>query len=1141
MITDLRKLNSSNRGTPITRSTMNAVLKIILSGAVVACSSALFASSNDPQSLQYEEVTIEEGFRNPPSDAKPRTWLHAMSGNMSKVGMTKDLEAIAAAGQGGVLLFNVANGIPYGDVPYASDEHHSIITHAAAESERLGLSFGVHNCDGWTSSGGPWVTPEQSMKMVTWSETLVEGGDVDVVLSQPTTHEGFYRDIAVLAYPAFDTEIVDAAAKAVVTASDPNFDIGMVTDGIDGDATTLNKRGDGKAWLMFDYGEEREIGAYYFYYKGNSESGILETSNDGVNFTQVKEVKKLSRIGKKKRIFNDQFEPIKARYFRFSFDKSIPVREVKLSLTRPFKNYIGYSGLGNPGSYLDILNPADSSQVIQRESLLDISHSLADGGKLKTTLPKGKWMVLRFGYTSTGAHNWPASKWGLGLECDKFSRPAMKAHFDAFSQKVIDNAKEVAPNAMQYIEIDSYEMGGQNWTDGFASIFEREKGYDIIPFLPLFAGRYVESPEAVAGVAFDLNEVYCDLMTQNYFRYFTELCHENGLKSYIEPYGAGPVSPLDISEFIDLPMTEFWQGRKSQKRLTGTIHGAHVYGKNVISAEAFTARPEVNWKNHPALAKTWGDMAWVAGVNEFMYHRFVHQANTHVEPGLTMGFWGSHFDRTQTWWMNAGVEWFGYHARGSHLLRHGHHAADVLVFVGDIPHKDGYKRNDLAYELPLGINYDCTNANALKDRFSIQNKKLVLPEGNGYSHLVLQESRLMTLATLRRLKEIVDAGVPVIGKKPLRLPGYAVSKKEEREFKKLCDSIWSQPNCVVDFDFSALQPDFAVAGLEKDFIHRRSDDADVYFFYNEEEQPVSYECSFRVANKIPELWDATTGEIKRLARFKSDGDTTRVWLDLEGLESAFVIFRESAGSLASVVAAEAGAELMMTDSNSVSVRTDKEEATSITWSNGVETQIPATRFPDVVALNTDWTVEFLEKHHFASREHFAGLKDWKDHENEDIRYYSGTAIYRKSFDLPESPRGDLRYVLDLGSVDIVAEVAVNGRDVGVLWIAPFELDITDFLREGENALEIEITNQWANRLIGDENYPRHDEYVPTGYNPSPDSRMPDWYINNEPMPAGPRTTFSSHNFYKQGDALEPSGLKGPVAIRYERVVEVSIP
>ncbi|MGB5942930.1 MAG: glycosyl hydrolase [Leeuwenhoekiella sp.] len=1083
---------------------------------------------------------LRERFENPPQSAKPKTWMHAMSGNMSKVGMTRDLEAIAAAGQGGVLLFNIANGIPYGNVPYNSEEHHEIIAHAAKECERLDLSFGVHNCDGWTSSGGPWIKPEDSMKMVVYTEEVVEGGrEISLPLTQPATLEGFYKDIAVLAYPALKSEIDDAAFDPTITSSNKDFDISLLKLNGKIGTSVLDKNGEENPWITFDFGEQKEISSLYLSYLGTLVKTTLQVSADGKDFTPIKTFERFERLGKLQWVISEQFDVVKSRYFRLEFARDLEIININLSATKPFKNFTKYSGFAEPPSYADIAKNPQKDILIDKSTIIDLSSSLSPEGILNARLPKGKWTVMRFGFTSTGAKNWPASKWGIGLECDKFSRPAMLKHFNAFSQKVIDNSKKTAPNALQYIEIDSYEMGGQNWTDDFDKIFKEDKGYDLIPFLPVYAGRYVESAEAVAGVAYDLNDLFTRLVTNNYFKYFTELCNKNGLKSYIEPYGGGPVSPLDVSAHIDLPMTEFWMNRDKQKRLTGTIHGAHVYGKNVISAEAFTSTPELNWDNHPALAKTWGDMAWVAGVNEFMFHRYVHQPNTKVAPGLTMGKWGSHFDRTQTWWKNAGVAWFKYIARGSYLLRQGYPVADVLIFSGDRPHSDGLSRNKLKYKLPTGLNYDFTNGRALINRFKIIDKSLVLPEGNAYSYLILHDMKITTLKTLHKIKEIVDAGIPVIGEKPLQLAGYSVSTNDKAEFKDLTNYIWSRPNCFTKYDFMEVQPDFEVVGKQVPFIHRKSDSTDIYFFYNKENRPMKYECVFKVVGKIPELWDSKSGQTTKLANYKTEGDKTRLWIDFNALESAFIIFKEPTVKSASVIGNYTNLQFSRKSDNSIVVEAHSNQASSIKLSNGKMIKIPGATLPLPIDLSRNWDVEFLKEHHYGAKHSFKELIDWKDSDEDGIKYYSGAAIYTKTFKLDKKVKDDLKYILDLNNVDIVAEVLINNRNAGTLWMAPFEIDITEFLRKGDNHLEIKITNQWANRLIGDENYPKQDGgYNTSSYIPNKNSQMPAWYVNNEDLPVGPRVTFSSWSFNKKGDSLKPSGLKGPVKIKYQRIINI---
>jgi hypothetical protein len=623
----------------------------------------------------------EDDFKNPPAAYKPRTWFHAMSGNMTKAGLTKDLEAIEKVGIGGILLFNVSQGIPNGPVKYNSAEHHALLRHAAAECERLGLSFGVHNCDGWSSSGGPWISPEQSMKMVVWSETISQGGDVQLQLPQPTTREGFYQDIAVLAYPSLKSEVDDFENKPLISASDQDFDVSLISDNRLDAETQIQQKGDEGPWIQFEYEDEKEVRSVFLVFNDRNGEAILQVSDDGKNYRSVRELYKV-RTGKGEWAINDHFAPIKARFFRLKLNQSMTFKEAKLSATYSLHNVLGRTSIARTEDKdLQPIGQPDAEMIIDKNKVIDISSGMNSSGNLKTNLPAGTWTILRFGYTSTGAFNHPASDEGRGLECDKFSREAFKIHYVAFSKKVIENTKSVAPNAMQYIEIDSYEMGGQNWTVDYDQKFRHEKGYKLLEFLPLYAGRFVESAEASEAVLHDVRDLNCDLMAENYFGYFAELCRRDGVESYIEPYGFGPLNDLDVGGKADINMGEFWMNRE-MTMVQSAVSASHIYGKTVTSAESFTSRPEINWMGHPAMAKVSGDLAWTHGINEFMFHRFAHQANTHVKPGMTMNRWGFHFDRTQTWWENAGADWFKYMARGQYMLREGVPVSDLLVFVG---------------------------------------------------------------------------------------------------------------------------------------------------------------------------------------------------------------------------------------------------------------------------------------------------------------------------------------------------------------------------------------------------------------------------------------------------------------------------
>ncbi len=1082
--------------------------------------------------------SLEETFKTPPSSSKPKTWMHVMSGNMSEEGLTKDVKAIHDAGIGGIMLFNIANAIPYGEVGFDSPEHHRLMRHLAAQCEKYGLSFGIHNCDGWTSSGGPWIKPEDSMKTVVWSETVTDGGtNVDLPLSKPTVREGFYRDIAVIAYPALQSEIADADARPVITSSEKNMNPALLTDGRLNEGIRFNNTKDQAPWILFDYGKAHTLRSAYIHFQDRKGKAVLECSDDGVVFRPVQKLERIVQPLKLESAFDAHFKPTTARYFRLVLAQSLRITEISLKSTQLINGYASLNGSAYPSynAYAQIADPAPGMSVAGK-SVLNLSSFMDGDGRLKASLPEGKWTVLRFGYTSTGATNWPATKWGIGLECDKFSKAAVKLHYDSFVKKVVANTRGVAPNAMRQVEIDSFEVGGQNWTGEFPAMFRKAHGYDIMEFLPIFAGRYMDDHEVTTGVIWDLNRFFCDLMTGNYYGYMAELCHEDNIQLYNEPYGHGHINSIDISGVIDVPMGEFWvPGIRAGENLV-VISGARVYGKNIVSAEAFTGDPVTNWKGHPGMWKPAGDHAWSQGVNEFVFHRFVHQANTHVEPGLTMGHWGSHIDRTQHWWMNAGKSWFEYLARGTHLLQQGFPVVDVLVFVGDRSHQ-----RFVSLDVPPGLNYDCTNADALINRMSIRNGKLVLPEGNSYSVLVLKNSDEMELATLKRVREIADAGIPVFGSKPKKLPGYKVTGEDKALFRKLADHVWSLSNCKREAEFDGLQRDLEVVGKKVKFTHRKTDSEDIYFFVNDGAKSSAHECVFRVSGKIPEIWNPGSGKISKIARFKNEGDFTRAWINLEAGESAFVIFRESSVDVLSIVKADDENEYLIDENDDLAAISGKSGDQCLTLSDGRQVTYNIGGLPAPMDLSRAWNVTFPESGDQSPKRVFDRLMDWKDHDDDVIKYFSGTAIYTKEFDLDVKPDAGTMACLDLGEVNIAAEVFVNNRKAGVVWRKPYRLEIGEYLLKGANQLEIRVVNQWTNRLIGDERFPDQSggDKI-SGYVPANDSRMPDWYINNQPMPAGPRTTFDSGGFARRsdGNTLVPAGLLGPARIKFRKQVKL---
>ncbi len=1132
------------------RHSISVVLLTVLSG-LFACESSAVQEESVATITVPTAKELEANFFTPPDETKPCTWFHAMSGNMSKEGLTKDLESMAEVGIGGLLLFNVSQGIPVGDVVYNSDRHHEMIAHAAAESERLGLSFGVHNCDGWSSSGGPWVKPEQSMKMVVWSETVVKEkgrkGGKSVKLVQPTTREGYYEDIAVIAYPATPGEVDDAEWPASITASDPAFDVALVADGkIDAEAQ-LGRKGGPTPWLQFTYPKPKTIRSASATFTDRHGTVMLQRSDDGRNFTDVRELLK-GRTGKEEWVVGDSFEPVTARYFRLQFNQAINLREATLRNAPLIRNTLGRTAMARfrplDGGLNNISMPQGHSPI-DPETVLNLTEYMDATGLLAYDFPTGDWTVLRFGQTSTGAFNNPASWEGRGLEVDKLSRPAFKVHYDAFIRRVVDEAGAAGPNALQYIEIDSYEAGGQNWTTGFDDIFKARKGYDLIPFLPLVAGRFmgadagaeqVERQSVSAAVLSDFREVITDLITENYYQYFTELCHADGLKTYVENYGFGPLNDLDVGGTTDIPMGEFWMNREFNM-VEPAVSAAHIYGKPVVSAESFTSRPEINWRGSPAMAKVSGDKAWARGINEFMFHRFAHQANPNVTPGMTMNRWGFHFDRTQTWWYNAGKDWFRYIARGSYLLRQGHPVADLMIFVGDGKPNSRYKSKDFDPPLPKWLNYDNVNADVLINRATLADGTIRLPEGGRYPLLALKNCDHLSLPTLRRLVEIAEAGVTVVGEAPTKLAGYGHSEEDYSEFRQLAERLGQrlQParNWEALMATRNLVPDLKLATTDSlIYEHRRVGDTDIYFFVNADTTAVSYRLTARISGKQPERWNPLTGKISSVARYRINEETTDIRMDLAAEESVFLVFRAPPVD-GPVISPEQEVipGILSFGRNLKTGRTGakvtKNAEYKIKLNNGETTFLRTGDIGDSEEISGPWQVTFQEENGFAGELTFQELTDWKDHPDERVNYYSGTATYRTTFH--HAPQIGSAHLLDLGEVDNIAKVRLNGKDLGVLWMKPFRVELRDAIKPGVNQLEIEVTNLWSNRLIGEERFPKQDG----GYEMAsshPKKKMPAWYVNNEPVPPGPRTTFTTADFYDADDELFPSGLKGPVRI-----------
>ena len=931
---------------------------------------------------------LEESFKNPPDSAKPGTFYLWMNGHISKPGITKDLEAFKQVGIQNFIVFDTDWFLPHGGVVYNSDAFHDCLNHTAAEADRLGMEMSMKNCSGWTCSGGPWVTPEQSMKTVVWTEIRIKAGDTGVQLKQPKATREFYRDIAVLAFPT------------------PKND---------------------------EYRLENWFG---------------KSLND----------KMAMELKKQKVVRVDMFAP----------------------QTTP--------------------TPADA--VVSPASVQVLSDRMDSSGKLNWSPSSGEWTVLRMGYTSTGLENKPPSTGGEGLEIDKMSRAAADLHWESLLDRVAANAR--THKSFTSLAIDSWEVHHQNWTDGFEKLFKERNGYDLIPKLICFTGRVLENTETTERILWDLRRTVSDLVYENYFSYFSEKCHAQGLGLTVEPYGPGPFDCSRVAKLADWPMTEFWYTGNPNKKATGWTwtsqmvgSGVRLSGKKVFGAEAYT-RIDGDYTAHPYLMKTLGDRMFCQGVNRFVFHSSAHQGlRDGVKPGVTHGKFGFQNHRNNTWFFE-GKDWIDYITRCQHILQTGDHVSDILALDGENrPFSSFPGSGDLSLGWAKGFKTDVSEIGIL-DELSVDPqgflrasyKGTLLP--NRYKMLTLANAALMSVETAEKLGKLAEQGVPVFAARPVRTPSLRDAKRNDAELQKLIQQQWDSGKIRKPDEFEqalgSIQPDCALPE-QMEYVHHTLAGAEFYFVSNQAQTERTEEVTFRVAGKLPELWDPETGETMPAPNWSVTKDgRTQVELDLDPADSLFVVFRTP---------------------------TAKKSGEAPKW-----------EYKEMGSLSGDWRVTFDPAFGPKEPQVFGELTPWNEHPNELIKYFSGTAAYKRTFNLSGTPNQAV--YLDLGKVDVMARVLVNGNDLGVLWKPPFRVDISAALRKGANRLEIRVTNLWVNRLIGDSALPETGKINGGGvWRHYAYQKFPDWVVSNKPIPEGHRRTFATWSHYEKGGKLLPAGLMGP--------------
>ena len=1163
-------------------------------------------------------------FIRPPPSARPWVYWFWNNGNVTKVGITADLEAMQRAGIGGVIIMDVVERFapPSGTADFMNAEWQDLFCFAVAEAHRLGLEINMTNGPGWCGSSGPWITPELSMQMLVSTNLTVNGPrHFSAGLPQPDTdnkraHDGFgstvkyedyYHDIAVLAFP--------------------------------------------------------------------------ETTNG----------------------------------------------------------------------------------VVAPDAVLNLTAKVDANGKLDWEVPAGKWIIQRIGHTTTGSSTRPPVKGGNGLECDKLSRAAMGVHFTNMMGKLITEVGPLAGTPLVATHIDSWEVGSQNWTPEFREEFIRRRGYDPIPYLPDVTGinpagidsHLVIGDPAVAGrFRWDFEQTISELLAENYVGRLAELAHEHGLRLTLEGYDLPFGDEAAYTQRADEPMSEFWAtgGSQNLAKARQMASVAHIMGEKIVGAEAFTSGDNEQWKFHPATIKALGDYEFSQGINRFVIHRYAHQPYLDRFPGATMGPWGLHYERTQTWWEMSGA-WHEYLSRCQHMLRQGMFVADLCYLRPELPNQTYFTP---ATEAPPGYKYDECSAEALIARMNVKDGRLVLPDGMSYRLLVLPENNtLMTPALVQKIKQLVEAGATVLGPLPTGSPSLTDYPRCDAKVAKLAAEVWGECDgrTVTEHSFGKgkvlwgqplktvlaqlqIPADFA-SSVKLNWIHRQVGDTEIYFVANENAAAVEAECNFRVKGLWPELWNPQTGDMSPLAIYEETAAGISIPLRLEASGSTFVVFRPQAkpfdsvesfthdgqpvapsnkppvikiqqaaygvpgdaartrdvlarvqalvdrGELEFTVAqlaqgddpaygtiktlilkytadgrpfsisgrdpdvislnpaiilttgaggvqgltgeyftntdlsgtpavvrmdagvnfawnsgspaagipannwsarwtgtltalksgeytfcllADDGCRLFIDDKNLIdhwSLDSGNEAHTGqvsltagqqyrfrveyfqaggndkihLSWlvpvaGRPAEIRCDAAGRMEIVAsqpghyelasasgktqraeiksvaapqeITGAWTVSFPPKWGAPARITLDHLSSLSDSTNPGVKYFSGTATYSKIFDWkPAAKTGKQKTEtwLDLGDVQVMAQVKLNGKDLGVLWKPPFRMDVTGALRAGSNKLEISVANLWPNRMIGD-----------------------------AALPVAARFTWSSYEPFTKDSPLPKSGLLGPVTL-----------
>jgi len=848
---------------------------------------------------------LESAFTQPPETTRPRCYWYWMDGQITKEGITRDLEAMkrVGIGEGYIGVISGQSGTPTTSTTKAlTDEWWSFIEHAMREGTRLGVDIGLFNSPGWSQSGGPWVKPSQAMRYVTLPEVRLHGPQhFEGKLPVPT---GEFQDLAVLAFPApgGDGEVAKITARTPTLVS---FEMPSPFTARSVKVQPIKEVNVAAELLASDDGQQYRTLKKF----------AIDRHNLGVGVGPVPLAPILAT-----------FPATTARFFQLKFSAACELGDIQLSpaaRVESFAEKAMQKVCQDPHALYDFytwpngVEPDKAGLAVKPDAVRNLSKLMAADGTLQWDVPAGDWIVMRTAMTPTGTKNGPAPAEATGYEVDKMNRVPLRSHFEAYVGNLLKRLPAADRKSWKHVVADSYETGPENWTDGFAADFQKRYGYDPLPYLPVMTGRIVGSVDQSDRFLWDLRRLVADRIARDYVGGLSDLCHEHGLKMWLENYGhwGFPAEFLQYGSMCDEIAGEFWANSNfsdtrdtsylGRYELRDASSAANIYDKPITWAEAFTGGPA--FINSPRNLKALGDWSFCQGINQYVLHVYIHQPKDDKPPGINAGF-GTEFNRNNTWFEQSKA-WIDYQRRSTVLLQAGKHVADVAYFISeDAPKFAGPQQPPL----PTGFDYDFINADVIEQRLTVKDGRLMLPNGMNFRLLVLPESATMRPELLKKIRDLVKDGATVVGTPPRRSPSLENFPNCDAEVQNLTRELWGAADTKQPGEHplgqgrviwgksldtilveSGSKPDFETSA-NLGFTHRHSDDADIYFVANPQAESLTATAAFRVGDKAPELWWPDSGRIERPAVYEVADGVVRLPLSFGPTGSVFVVFRGKA-------------------------------------------------------------------------------------------------------------------------------------------------------------------------------------------------------------------------------------------------------